>query len=303
MTNRETKQGGAPARLLAWLLSGLLFLLCLGAVFALMHAPRETFWGGRRLTEWLAGVSGPSASGRGAGSHPAATTAALEEMAPDCLPYMLAMMRANDKRWQQRLAALLAKQDLIKIRLKPRPSYTTRWEAARGFALLGTNAQPAVPKLARLLRDPDTAGQAAFALAFIGTEEATQALEQALLVKDPVVRQTVISWLHTVGEHGHRLVPGCILRLQDSDPWVRVYAARALGAFHSLPHLAVPALSARLKDQNTDVRREAAAALAAWGCPARSAIPALQAALREQDATYEAAVRRALQSIADCEGQ
>jgi HEAT repeat protein len=274
---------------------GLLIVVLGLPALLLVRAPRETWSKGRRLSAWLEEVP---ASVLEKGVDPATgVQEALREMAPDCLPYMLEMMRARDSRWRHRADLLLSKQNWIAFRLEPRPAYKTRWAAVRGFALLGSNAQPAVAGLARLLRNPDTSSQAACALAFIGTEDATITLEKGLANPNVLVRQAVILPLGLPVPAADKLVPALVQRLQDPDALVRENAARVLGSIQSAPNLAVPALAARLRDRSTDVRRTAANSLSLFGAEARDARAALLEALRAGDPTYCRAVERALNSL------
>lgn len=268
-----------------------LFLVLLGlGVCVVLQVPKEPALGGQPLTQYLRSIRPPSPGS----TDPEGMKQTLLQMAPECFPYMLAMMRDTDSRLRYWIDALLAKQTVLTFRVSPRPSYRTRWEAARGFAVLGQDAQPAVPGLARLLRDPDTASQAAFALAHIGTDDARHALEDALRSKHTEIRQTVIAQLDGQGSHAGKLVAALIERLGDPDGWVRENAARALGTIRSSPDRAVPALAAALRDRSTNVRRVAARALREFGEDARPAEPGLRAALLENDPTYRSAVEQAL---------
>lgn len=218
--------------------------------------------------------------------------AALKAMSPECFPYMLMMMRARDARWQFHLAALLSKQKLIKFRPPPRPSYQGRWEAARGFAWLGTNAAPAVPGLRKLLGDPDTSSQASHALIWIDTVEATHAVEQALESGNTALRQTVSTHLGSMEGSGERFVPALLKGLNDADPAVREHCAYALGEIRGASERVVPALAARLTDRVSDVSRAAADALRKFRDQARPAVPTLvRVAERNNPTTYAAAVR------------
>ncbi|HKV32861.1 MAG TPA: HEAT repeat domain-containing protein [Pyrinomonadaceae bacterium] len=102
-------------------------------------------------------------------------------------------------------------------------------------------------------KQPSPGEQAAIALASMG-REALQPLTNQLLSEDATVRRNA-AW--AIGEltnmpPGERdgAVPRLISLLTDSDPWVRMAAARALGEVRN--HSAVPGLIANLAD--TDVR-------------------------------------------------
>ena len=75
--------------------------------------------------------------------------------------------------------------------------------AVRGFDLLGTNALPAVPQIAKLLCNWETCYSAAQALARLGRKEGFAALTNGLSSKNDDIRGVTI-W--AIGEK-HRLIP------------------------------------------------------------------------------------------------
>lgn len=276
-----------PAAVLA-----LVVVAALIAVFQATQAPPEPEWGGRKLREWLRVGSSIGTFGQVRPEELETATTALVEMGRECFPYMLMMMRARDARWQFQLSSLLSKQNLIKFRPPPRPSYEGRWQAARGFARLGTNAAPAVPGLCRLLHDPDTSSQASYALIQIDTREATDAVERALDDKDASLRQTVSAQLGATGGNGRKFVPALLRGLNDPDSAVREHCAYALGEIGKNPMLVVPGLATRLADRVPDVSRAAAGAVGKFGDQAKRAVPELvRLAQRNDPTTYAAAVR------------
>lgn len=104
-------------------------------------------------------------------------------------------------------------------------------------------------------KQPSPGEQAALALASMG-RVAFQPLTNQLLSEDATVRRNA-AW--AIGEltnmpPGERdgAVPRLISLLTDSDPWVRMAAARALGEVRN--HSAVPALIANLADSDARVR-------------------------------------------------
>ena len=104
-------------------------------------------------------------------------------------------------------------------------------------------------------KQPSPGEQAAIALASMG-RVALQPLTNQLLSEDATVRRNA-AW--AIGEltnmpPGERdgAVPGLISLLTDSDAWVRMAAARALGEVRN--HSAVPGLIANLADSDARVR-------------------------------------------------
>ncbi len=87
-----------------------------------------------------------------------------------------------------------------------------------------------------------------------------------------------------LGRIGVDAVPRLIEALNDRDPQVRAYSARALAVVGPLAAPAVPHLQRLLKDSDEDVRRNAARALGQIGAAAKDAIPDLIEVLRHPSA-------------------
>lgn len=120
-------------------------------------------------------------------------------------------------------------------------SWEARFTGAVGLAGLGAQASEAVPGLIARLADPKVASET--------RTEAAQALGALKAGGDALVAA-----------------------LRDRDPWVRLYAARALGVCQ--PRGVARALAAALADPSVEVRRNVAWAL---GQLRRKALPAVDA--------------------------
>src|SRR5437667_7743079 len=94
------------------------------------------------------------------------------------------MAGKKDSSLKKKFIALLNKQPLARFRTKPTRYHDYRCKAAYGLSVLGPAAQPAIPGLIRLLRDPDreVRANAAFCLHHMGryVTNAVPALIQAL---------------------------------------------------------------------------------------------------------------------------
>jgi HEAT repeat protein len=128
---------------------------------------------------------------------------------------------------------------------------SVRQAAIGALRAMGQLAIPAIPAIARRLRDSD---------GYIRVDAA-----------------------HVLEQFGLESVPALTELLQDGDPRVRELATRTLQQIGPGAKAALPALVERLGDENTSVRQAAVAALHAMGPEAKPAIPAIAQRLRDPD--------------------
>jgi hypothetical protein len=105
-----------------------------------------------------------------AGRSPEEAAAALRAMEPRATPTLLRWLQTRESRLRRRLCELAARQNWFT--LEPDRAWERREWAMSGFALLGTNAAPAIPRLARLVDDPEIGPAALGALRGIGLPSA-----------------------------------------------------------------------------------------------------------------------------------
>jgi HEAT repeat protein len=130
---------------------------------------------------------------------------------------------------------------------------------------MGPLARPAIPAVARRVRD-----------------------------RDCYIR---IDAAHVLEQFGADSVPALTDLLQDADPHVRELAARTLQRIGPVANAAIPALVQHLSDENVSVRQVALAALRAMGMEARPAIPAIAQRLRDSDAYIRMDAARTLVAL------
>lgn len=159
---------------------------------------------------------------------------ALRARGSNAVPELIALLHARDPWWREKIWQWLPKLPLRwSVRIAQRigsPTATlTREAAARALGLLGTNAAPAVPELARALRRSEgrIRQEAALALTRIGPA-AVPHLTDALRDASPQVRQAAAFALGEIGPSAREAVPLLAHRLGDGDEWVRRTCAGTL---------------------------------------------------------------------------
>ncbi len=104
-----------------------------------------------------------------------------------------------------------------------------RLAAARSLAIVGPEAETAIPALERALHDPDMMVrlETASALGHIG-RESVPVLVRGLADADPEVRQAAAYGLGVMGPDAEAAIPLLTQALQSTDPQVRTSAAFGL---------------------------------------------------------------------------
>ena len=243
-----------------WLVMGAFSVAILAFVFANREPPRET----RPLNAWLRDLDATEPYRR------TREEAALRRMGVTIVPALLARLESN---------------------------YTNDHAlAVLGFAALGNQARPALPRLTELLRSEPTMLSAARALAAIGPA-GVPLLTNALAGPFRPVRTSCARALGRMRGDGRPAVPALVSVLNDNDDDLRYFATRSLGNLAIEPVKAVPALMTRLEDLNVEVRKVAARALGQFKRRANVAVPALVKALDDQDLGMKLTAAFALREI------
>ena len=125
----------------------LLAVILLGCVALLFIGPTEPSYHGKTLTKWLAQAEASN-------TWDEESAQAIRQIGTNAIPTLLRLVAAHDGSIKSKWANLLNHQKLFHIHL-PTAS-EKRSFAQHGFAVLGTNAAPAIPGLLRLIKDSDT---------------------------------------------------------------------------------------------------------------------------------------------------
>jgi len=285
----------------------------------------EPSYRGKRLSAWLREFDHVDDVRDVAGAREA-----VRNIGTNALPVMVEMLGGSDTYWRRTLTHLLGKQSVIHWR--PRMAKEDQYAALQAFEALGTMAEPAIPRIAALLTQPDAVDAAACALAEIGPaalptligaltnqnvvgrasipfclaqmpgdkRPRVPVLLECLRDADPAVRFAGVLALGTVRVEGATVVPALVPLMLDSAPRVRCHAAQAMGRYAMLPELVVPALVRGINDPDAMTRMYSISGLAAFGQDAASAMPALEKAANSPDALTSNRAKRVLRRV-QCE--
>jgi hypothetical protein len=243
----------------------LALVLCSCAAFP-THSADPTY-DGKTLTEWLLMDRLDQPPGVSADE-------ALRLMGTNAIPLLLDLVGTTA--WNKGRVATKFDNAVAKLRLPPLHGMKAedfRSMGKYGLGVLGTNAEPAVPRLTKLLRNEETCMAAAAVLAGVGPKGF------AVLTNAFSDRNLVGAVILALGSYGGadqkaatRLL---ITALKDPNPFIRGNAADFLGRKDVA--LAVPALIPVLDDTEYYPKARAALALGDFGPSARSAAPRLLA--------------------------
>jgi hypothetical protein len=204
----------------------------------------EPSYKGKPLSEWLAHYRRPERSG----GEPTEAELAVRSLGTNALPFLIASLRYELPPWRRALRTLatLGEGKVFYGRswiLGRRARQTANAET--GFAILNTNAAPAIPELEVLMKDnrkPDKGVPAIWALGEIGGP-AIPALTNALADTNQTNRYVIIDVLYTLEidsafYYGNRptgaSVPALSRALNDPDPQLRLQAYHALSGLAGL---------------------------------------------------------------------
>jgi hypothetical protein len=218
----------------------LALLLLIGAS-AFLLSSRPPRYAGRSLRQWLDALPNvPNASFPSRASPPDSAADALQHMGPSAVPFLIKMVNARDSSFSDKMKTFLDRQGLF--RLPYHHAGDEQIEAPKGLSALGAVAKPAIPAVAKLIRDGEgNPERALVTLARIGPD-AIRALVELLQNTNKLIRCSAAGYLGNFREHGKTIVPRLITCLDDPDESLQDAAASALGGFGHKARPAIPKL-------------------------------------------------------------
>lgn len=258
-------------------------ILCLVAVQSAQSA--EPVYNGKALSEWLIALHvDPSDEEVRAASQQNVSfdelvrrkrsreEGAIRQIGTKGLPLLLDIISVEQWNRKKVLSKLKSKDFREAAGNKNVPTEVFRGLAVDGFTILGTNAEPAIPQLTKLLHgSSECRSEAACALAQIGPKGF------AVLTNAMNDKNLVGYLVATIGQKGggdvQTVTRILISALKDTSAAVRGNAASFLSGKDAT--LAVPALIPMLDDGEYYPRQRAALTLGSFGPAARSAVPKL----------------------------
>ncbi len=289
------------------------------AVALVLSRDREAEYKGRTLTEWLLvyspqGFDAPRSyvPGRRAAERREAAEA-VREIGTNALPWLVKWVRYEG---HDSLMNRLRATAYVKLPGSVTDSFILRWlltdragrqanSAVAGFEILGAQASPAVPDLARVLQHPRvpwTTARAMICLAAIGADGLPPLLATVTNQAKPGwVRADATRYIAYIASHmktnANPVVPVLVQCLEDRDQKVAQQAAIALGELAIEPGVSVPALTNAVRSSNVTVRCAAAQSLGRFGRRAGAGLPALVSALDDREFMVREAATNALRAI------
>jgi hypothetical protein len=285
-----------------WLipLGFLIVLLALGLMWIGQRVIEPTYQG-RTLTEWLLVYSRDPGMANEA-------SAAVRRIGPAALPWLVSWVdhqgvtdwEARFRKWTMRLPKTWQTNSIVQT-LCGSQAFTHELIVNRGFLILGTNANPVVPALTKLMKGPPHIREKAmYALSYIG-EQGLPPLAAVLENPKAENRDAAAAWIgtmHNLGTNEAAAVRALARCLNDSQWDVARASALSLGKLKAQPQVAVPALVKALAHVHPPVREAAAYALGDFGAQARPAVDALQSSLFDPNTSVHVAAYGALARVA-----
>ena len=250
---------------------------------------REAEYQGKAVSEWLVAMQAnltdeetrqadPSRLAELRDQKQAQAREAIRQMGTNSLPTLLELLGAGESR--QLLKALRTKDEDIRKGLRSgHPEYreAIRGMAVDGFTILGTNAEPALPALNKLLHgDPSCQLEVTLAMLRVGPKGFAMLTNILNNPADPT-RNSIIWVLGEKGGKDKAVGELLIQALKDADWSNRGNAARFLGG--RCPEEAIPVLIPMLDEykypDDTYTMDGLVHALESYGPAASNAVPKL----------------------------
>jgi HEAT repeat protein len=182
----------------------------------------------------------------------------------NAIPTLLRLLRTHDSAAKRKLMQLTRGQHLLSLRLTP--AYRLQYQAALGFARLGSAASNALPDLIKIYDEDISVSSRYWAINALGSvagssSNAVPFLVNALSNTNMEVRLSCIQSLQMIRASPELSVPALIQTLNDQQGMVKYTAILAIGAFEAQARPAMPFLTNLLSDPDRNVRQGATTVL------------------------------------------
>jgi hypothetical protein len=262
--------------------------LALIALALLIPDRGEPSYGGISLTDWVARYNNNTPVIDLANKYVNEKEAdGIRAIGTNAIPWLLKWIQWDEPKWPTKL------RNATKGRLSLNWFYRGRKLRAdysmTAVRALGTNADVAIPELARLAGrsgQEASAARAIFSLAYTARPTAIPPLVTLLKSRDVKVRQWAIIALAHAGPVARSEWPAVLECLKDTDQFVAATAAGILGDWKSSPEIVVPVLIDALTKPRFNVNavvQVVTIAIANYGPEAKSAVPVLRKLLESPD--------------------
>ena len=238
-----------------------LVVVAVATIVVIVESPsNEPVYHGKRLSYWFRQYAQQT-------PQMSEATNAFVHLGGQAVPYLVRVLERPIGPWQRAYNfawGLLPKSQSKKLTL-PNWRDGARYYALEALALIGPQAQKAVPAILRLLNDKDLELRRAAALALgqlrpLATN-VIAALVNALTNGDWYTEENTVRALGAIGPAASNAIPALVIELNHFHPDFRTFAAEALGNLGSGAKTATPALLTALQDQHSQVREAARSAL------------------------------------------
>jgi hypothetical protein len=291
-------------------------LAALVALLFFLTREREPYYQGKPLSYWVSQL-GQVGSDR---IHEEEGKEAVRQIGTNAIPHLLKWLVYEpplSRPMAERVDSVIEHTpkwirdrfpDLFKEWLDGEYAYLKPYSSVAAFAVLGTNAEAAIPDLEQLLKDRtkmNTSTVAMYSLAAISTN-ALPEIAARLVAASPILQISALEAVYffpSVRTNAQPIVPLIVQCLNSPFIHVRRSAAYTLGFIEeadlSRTAIVVPSLADCFRTTSDDTARATAArALGKHGVQAASAVPVLLQAVHDPNKNVREAVTNALMSIA-----
>lgn len=180
---------------------------------------------------------------------------ALRSIGTNSIPSLLAMIRAQDYSWYEKLSRKRWFRRMVARHLLPTPAPVLSLHGKLGFEFLGADAQSAVPGLIKICEQTHSISSKMTGIDALGdigsgASDALPMLLQNTTNSNADIRYSAIITIYRINSKPELVVPVMTNLLHDGDQYVRQMAADVLGNFGTRAKAAVPALTNALNDSS-----------------------------------------------------